>query len=170
MKPRFYLLIFLLIIPFQASLLGPVTIAGVKPDLALVIVYILGLLTGPREAALAGIAVGILQDIGSASYLGFNAFTQGLAGLIAGVLGRQVLNVASLSNVLFLALFSLAESLVIAVFMQTVYGAVPFFYLLLYRFLPQSLYTGLLGTLLLRFIHTRKLVPLLLRRGVEWEE
>jgi hypothetical protein len=56
MKPRIYFIILLLIIPVQASLLSPLSLAGIKPDLALAVLYIIGLLTSPGEAALAGSA------------------------------------------------------------------------------------------------------------------
>ena len=69
--------------------------AGIKPDLALVVLFIIGLLTGPAEAALAGMGIGLLQDIGSASLLGFSGFTRGLVGLGAGLLGTRVLDIAS---------------------------------------------------------------------------
>ena len=36
---------------FQASALGPLSLAGITPDIALITVYIIGLLTSPREAA-----------------------------------------------------------------------------------------------------------------------
>ena len=64
-------------------------------------------------------AVGLVQDIGSASLLGMCGFTPGLVGLAAGVLGRRVLDIASPMNVIFIAAFSLIEGTAIAMFMQT---------------------------------------------------
>ena len=108
MKPRIYLIILLLIIPIQASLFSPLSLAGIKPDLALAVIYIIGLLTGPGEAALAGIGIGLVQDIGSASFIGLNGFTRGLIGLFAGLFGKRVLDISSPSNFILLAAFSLA--------------------------------------------------------------
>ena len=169
MKPRVYLMILLLIIPFQASALGPLSLAGITPDIALITVYIIGLLTSPREAAFAGIAIGLLQDINSASYLGLMGFLQGLIGLFAGVLGKRVLNVASMSNITFLAAFSLIESIFLAVFIEIVYGSVPFFSMLFSSMLPRAFYTGLLGMLLLRLITKKGVIPMLTRRTLERE-
>jgi hypothetical protein len=49
MKPRIYFIILLLIIPIQASLFSHLSLAGIKPDLALALIYIIGLLTGPER-------------------------------------------------------------------------------------------------------------------------
>jgi rod shape-determining protein MreD len=169
MKPRVYVLIFLFIIPFQASLLAPASLAGITPDLALAVVYIIGLITGPREAVFAGIAVGLLQDLNSANFLGFTALTRGLVGLAAGLLGKRVLDIGSLSNIIALAVLSLGEGIVIALFMQIVYEDVPFFRLLFSRLLLQALYTGLLGTFLLRLISRRGFLEMLTRRSLQKE-
>lgn len=170
MKPRVYLMMLLLIIPLQASLFSPLSLAGIKPDLPLALIYIIGLLTGPTEASLAGMGIGLVQDIGSASLIGMNGFTRGLIGLGAGFLGRRVLDIASPSNVIFLAAFSLMEGIVISMFMQFFYGTVPFFSMFFFtRMVPQALYTGLLGTLMLRFISNRNVVTQLIRRSLQKE-
>jgi rod shape-determining protein MreD len=169
MKPAVYFILFLLILPIQASLVRPVTVAGIAPDLALAAVYIIGLLAGPREAALAGLAVGLLQDAGSASFLGLTAVSRGVAGIFAGLLGRKVLNIASMSNILFLMAVSLLEDIAIAIFLSSVYGSVPFFTMLVYRMLPQALLTGVVGALVLRFLSRGRRVEMLLRRGIERE-
>jgi rod shape-determining protein MreD len=169
MKPRVYLMMLLLIIPAQASLFSPLSLAGIKPDLPLALIYIIGLLTGPTEASLAGMGIGLVQDIGSASLVGMNGFTRGLIGLGAGFLGRRVLDIASPSNVIFLAAFSLMEGIVISMFMQIFYGSVPFFSMFFTRMVPQALYTGLLGTLMLRFISNKNVATQLMRRSLQKE-
>jgi rod shape-determining protein MreD len=169
MKPLVYLTILLLITPVQAGLLEPLSLGGIKPDLALALVYIIGLLTGPWEAALAGMAIGLVQDIGSASFLGFSGLTRGLIGLSAGLLGRRVLDITSPSNSIFLAAFSLLEGIAIALFLQMFYGSVPFFSLIAGRILPQALYTGVLGALLLRLTGSKNILSVLMRRTVQRE-
>jgi rod shape-determining protein MreD len=169
MKFYSYLAILLLIIPIQATLLSSMSIAGIKPELSLAVVYIIGLLTGPTEASLAGISIGLVQDIGSASLIGVNAFSSGLVGLGSGFLGRRVLDLASRSNIVFIAAFSLMQGLFILLFMQFYYGAVPVLSLFLTRMLPQALYTGFLGTLMLRFISRKSVSNALVRRSLQKE-
>ncbi len=169
MKPRVYITVLLLIIPFQATLLGPFSLGGIKPDLALTVLFVIGLLTSPAEATLAGIGIGLAQDIGSASLIGFSGFTRGLTGLAAGILGTRVLDIGSPAIVFFLVIFSFAEGVLIALFLQVTYGDVPFLSLLGTRFLPQALYTGVLGLMVLRVVNKRGVVAMLKRRDLQKE-
>lgn len=169
MKSFVYFTILLLIIPVQASLLAPLSIGGIKPDLALALLYIIALMTGPLEAALAGMAIGLVQDIGSASFIGFSGLTRGLIGFSAGLLGRQVLDLTSPSNSIVLAAFSLLEGIIIAFFLQMFYGSVPFFGLTAGRILPQAIYTGVLGAVLLKLIVRKDVMSVLVRRDVQKE-
>ncbi len=169
MKPYVYTLILVLIIPFQSTLLNPLSVYGIKPDLALAVLFIIGLLTGPVEAALAGMSIGLIQDIGSASLLGFSGLTRGLVGLGAGLLGSRVLDISNPVIVLFLAVFSLIEGLLISVFLQATYGAVPFVTMVTGRLIPQAIYTSLLCVLLLRFANKRNVLRLLKRRDIQKE-
>ncbi len=169
MKPYVYVFILLLIIPFQSTLLNPFSVFGMKPDLALAILFIIGLLTGPVEAALAGISIGLVQDIGSASLFGFLGFTRGLVGLGAGLLGSRVLDASNPVIVLFLAVFSIIEGALISIFLQATYGAVPFVTMLAGRLVPQAIYTSLLCFLLLRLALKRDFLRLLKRRHIQKE-
>lgn len=169
MKSAVYLLMFLLIIPFQGALFNLVSIGGVKPDLSFALLYIIGLLTGPVEASLIGMSAGLLLDVASASFFGLMGFTRGLLALSASLLGRQVLDITSPSNGIFLAAFSLVEGLCLAFFLELCYGSMPFFALLFGHLLPQALYTAVLGVILLRFVGDKKLLSLLVRHRVQKE-
>jgi rod shape-determining protein MreD len=169
MKSLVYFTVLLLIIPVQAALLEHLSLGGIKPDLALALLYIIGLLTGPREAALAGMAIGLVQDIGSASFIGFSGLTRGFIGLCAGLLGRRVLDITSPSNSIFLAVFSVLEGTITAILLQMFYGSVPFFSLMGGRILPQALYTGVLGAFLLKLLGDKRVLSALMRRTVQRE-
>jgi rod shape-determining protein MreD len=169
MRPRVYFIVFLLLIPLQASLFNPLSLGGIKPDLGLALLFIIGLIAGPAEGALAGIAMGLLQDIGSASVLGLTGITRGIIGLSAGLLGKRVLDFRSPANSIFLAVFSVLEGFFIAVFMQVFYGSVPFFRILSGRILPQAFYTALLGFALLQLLRRKDFITALQRRAVHKE-
>jgi len=169
MKPYVYFIIFVLVIPLQASLLNPVSIAGIKPDLALALIFIIGLMTGPIEAAMAGIGIGLLQDIGSASLFGFSGLTRGVVGLAAGVLGSRILDISNPLIVVFLTVFSLGEGLLISFFLQTTYGDVPFFSTIAGRLVPQAIYTSALCFMLLRLASQRNILRQLKRRDIQKE-
>ncbi len=165
MKPRVYLTILLLMIPVQATLFNPLSLGGIKPDLPLALIYIIGLLTGPTEASIAGMGIGLVQDISSAGLLGISGFSRGLIGLGAGFLGKRVLDIASPSNIIFLSAFSLMEGIIISLYLLIFYGTVPFLNIFFTGLLPQALYTGVLGTFMLRLISDKKKRAWLMRRS-----
>ncbi len=169
MKAGVYCIFFLLIISFQSSLFNPLAIVGIKPDLAFSFLYIIGLLTGPVEATLAGMGTGLLIDIGSSSFLGVTGISRGLLGLSAGLLGEKVLDITSPSNGIFITAFSLLEGVVFLFFLQIVYSDLPFLNLVIERILPQAIYTGILGIILLRLITEKKILPVLTRRAAQKE-
>jgi rod shape-determining protein MreD len=169
MKPRVYLLIFLLLIPLQASLFGPLALGGITPDLGLAVLYCVGLLTGPMEAAFAGIAIGLLQDIGSASLLGFTGLTRGIVGLFAGFLGRRVLDIRSPSNIVFLFCLTIAEALLAAVFLDLTFGSVPLVGLFFNRMVPRAVTTALAGYVVLRLVTDRRVLAWACRRELQKE-
>jgi len=169
MKPRMYLIVLLLLLPLQASLFGPLPLGSIAPDLGLAVLYCIGLLTGPVEAALAGVAIGLIQDLGSASLIGFSGLTRGVVGLFAGFLGKRVLDIQSPSNIVFLVVFCLAESLFSALFLEITYGSVPLVGLFFSRMVPRAITTSLVGYGFLRLMTGKNVLAWLLRRELQKE-
>lgn len=169
MKPRVYLIVFLLLIPLQASLFGPLSLGGATPDLGLAVLYCVGLLTGPIEGALAGMAIGLIQDLGSAGLIGFSGFTRGLVGLFTGLLGRRVLDIQSPSNIIFLFVISLADSLFSALFLEITYGSVPVAGLFFGRAVLRAATTALTGYGILRLITGKHVLAWIRRRELQKE-
>lgn len=169
MKPRVYLIILLLLVPLQASLFSPLPLGGITPDLGLAVLYCIGLMTGPVEAAFAGIAIGLIQDLGSASLIGFSGLTRGIVGLAIGLLGRRVLDIQSPSNIIFLIAFSLAEALLAAVFLDITYGTVPLAGLFFGRMIPRAFTTAIAGYVILRFVTGKQVLPWIRRRELQKE-
>ena len=165
----FYLVFFLLLVPVQASLLAPLSRFGLAPDLGMAVLYFIGLLAGPIEGALAGVAVGLLLDIASAGLIGFSGITRGIVGLAAGYMGSRILDPQSPSNMLFLAFFSLAEALVTMIYLDTTYGSFPILSLFFGRMLPRAVVTALAGYWLLRLIMRRNVLGMIRRRELQKE-
>lgn len=169
MKPRVYLIIFLLLIPVQTGLFEPFGRIGLRPDISLAVLYAIGLLTEPIEGALAGIAVGLLQDISSAGLIGFSGISRGLTGMAAGFLGSRILDIQSPSNIIFLLVFSIADSIFAVFFLETIFGSFPIALLFFQRIIPQALVTALAGYALLRFATRRKVLAWMRRRELQKE-
>lgn len=71
----------------QTTWLRHLEIAGVQPDLVLLVVVFVALLAGQVEAALLGFTIGLCQDAYSPQDLGLNALAKSLIGFAVG-LGR----------------------------------------------------------------------------------
>ena len=69
----------------QATAFNHLTVAGVKPDLLLIIIVLYGLLYGKKAGAL-GFIYGLVEDLLTGRFIGFNAVTKGLMGLLIGYL------------------------------------------------------------------------------------
>ncbi|MBT9171786.1 MAG: hypothetical protein DDT21_00159 [Syntrophomonadaceae bacterium] len=87
-------------IAVQTSVLALLVPGGVHPDILLLLVITLALFSDARRGALLGLAAGLLQDIVFAAPLGFFAFGKTLAGVLAGLLAREVHKDLLLSPVL----------------------------------------------------------------------
>ncbi len=90
MKGLLYLALVLVLVPLHTSLLPHASLWGVTPDLGLVVAAFVGLLAGELEGLLVGLAIGWVLNIYSAGELWISLVTKGGAGLLAGLLGRQV--------------------------------------------------------------------------------
>lgn len=76
------LLIFILIYFLQSNLFNWFNIAGVKPNLFIILALIVGLFVGKIYGATTGIVLGLLLDFFIGKRLGIYAIQLGLAGLL----------------------------------------------------------------------------------------
>lgn len=87
-----YILVIIVIVPFQATLGSRMDILGVKPDMGLIVVYIIGFLYGEMDGLIMGILIGLVMDSFAPNLLGINLLTKSLTGFMAGYLGKVILN------------------------------------------------------------------------------
>ena len=83
----YYLVMFFLTIlglVLQSTLLSEYTVAGVKPDLLLILVIFNCIFHGPDQGSLFGFFVGLLEDLYLGHFIGLNALTKGLTSFSAG--------------------------------------------------------------------------------------
>ena len=92
MKVLGYAWLILLLVPLQVVLVDRISIFGVRPDLPLVAVCLIGLYHGEIDALLAGIAIGFAQDLFSGGVHWGNLCLKPMFGVIAGLASRNVLN------------------------------------------------------------------------------
>ena len=132
----------------HATVAPALRIAGVTPDLPLIVVVLLALRRGPEFGALAGFAAGLLQDAAGGGLIGVQALTKALIGFAIGAVGSRLSVGQPLVQVPGLVLLTIAEGLARFALLKFFRFPAPFGEVMLYVVLPQALYNGFLATLL----------------------
>lgn len=85
------------IVPLQTTLLPYVSVGGIRPDLGLIAVVLVGLFGTEVEALLVGLALGFAQDLFSAGGPWVNMTTKAAVGFVAGVVGKNLANLTPIA-------------------------------------------------------------------------
>ncbi|NLT95618.1 MAG: rod shape-determining protein MreD [Clostridia bacterium] len=104
----------------ETTLFNELIVAGVKPDLILIIVILYALFNGPRQGAFVGLTLGFLEDLFQAKYFGLNAATKFITGLLAGFLEKRMYKDNFFVPVLVLFTGSLVHTLLYFLFSNLV--------------------------------------------------
>ncbi|MBX3326681.1 MAG: hypothetical protein KF682_12350 [Nitrospira sp.] len=112
MKTFIYGAIIVGVVPVQSVLLPHLTLWGVKPDLGLVAVCLIGLISGELDGLLVGVAIGWALSLFSAQDVITGAMLKGGLGFIAGLAGRQMVYLSPLVLVVGLLAISCLVGLV----------------------------------------------------------
>src|SRR5689334_22672671 len=108
MKFLLYAGLVLGLVLLHTTLLPHVSIWGIRPVLGLVASAMIGLIGGEWEGLAVGLAIGWVLNMYSAGDVWLSLLTKGGAGLLAGLLGRQVAQVTPILLCVGLLLLSLA--------------------------------------------------------------
>jgi rod shape-determining protein MreD len=152
MKVAAYAALVLLVIPVQIVLFDRISIAGVRPDLALVVVCLIGLYRGEVEAMLVGLALGFAQDLFSGAAHWGNLCLKPIIGLIAGLASRNLVNLTWAFALALLLTLSLFSGLVMYLLKSFTGPGGNFFLAARGIILPQACYDALVGLVLLKLI------------------
>ena len=148
----------LVLVPIQTTLLPHVAIWDIKPDLGLVLAALIGVLAGELDGLLVGLAIGWILNLYSAGDLWLSLVTTGGAGLFAGLLARQVVEITPTILAVGLFLLSLAAGLVAVLNMK--YAAmVDTWWMVQFVVVPQACFDAAVGAGLLWFVEHRIAVP-----------
>lgn len=80
-----------LALALQTTVVNAVAVAGVKPDLVLVVALCVGLLTGPGNGAVCGAAAGLLEGYAQGQYLGSLGLSRTFAAFVAGTVETHLM-------------------------------------------------------------------------------
>ena len=147
MKHVLYFSLILGLVPFQVTALNYASIAGIRPDLAVVATFLIGFLGGEVEGLLMGVLLGCIQDLFSAGTLWVNLITKGLIGILAGLLGRHLANATPVTVFAFLFVLSLLAGSTTAVWIRVEEDLTGVSQVIQGVVLPQALFDAALGTL-----------------------
>ena len=80
----------LLCVIAQAVLLGPLSVWGIRPDLFLLLLFLVSQRVSPEAATVLGFLIGLCQDGLSGGPLGLHAFSDSLLGFLAVRLSHHI--------------------------------------------------------------------------------
>ena len=132
----------------HATVAPALGIGGVTPDLPLIVVVLLALRRGPEFGRAAGFAAGLLQDAAGGGLIGVQALTKAVLGFVIGAAGSRLSVTQPLVQVPGLVILTVAEGLARFALLKMFNFSAPFSELMFYVVLPQALYNGFLGALL----------------------
>ena len=129
----------------HATLTPLVSIAGVTPDLPLIMVVLLALRRGPEFGSLSGFVTGLLKDAAGGGLIGVQAMTKAVIGFSIGAAGARLRVSQPLVQVPGLVVLTIAEGLARFALLQIFRFPAPFGELMMYVVLPQALCNGFVG-------------------------
>jgi rod shape-determining protein MreD len=95
----------------QTTLAPSVAILTVKPDLIIIVLFLMAMKTGIMPAVFIGFAIGLGQDLYTPGILGQNALAKTIAGFAAGVFNEKVMRVDPLLEIVLLLLTFLVNDI-----------------------------------------------------------
>lgn len=140
-------LLALLTLIAQVAVIPRIAIAGIRPDLTVMLVVLAGLRGGPITGTLAGFFLGLLQDLLVPETLGMNALAKAIVGWQAGKLAGQL---AIDGPPLYLGLITAAVLVhdFIYLLCLTHFDVGRFFAMFFANSIPTALYTGLFASIM----------------------
>lgn len=130
----------------QSTVVGEFAVAGVTPDLPLVITALLALARGPEVGLLTGFSLGLLQDGIGGGLLGAQALSKALAGFGLGFLHRHLRVSIGPLQILAVVAVSIGEGLLRFLLLKAVRFPGDIGEMMLYGVLPQALYNGVVAS------------------------
>ena len=129
----------------QSSVVPSWSVAGVTPDLPLILTAFVALRRGPETGCLVGFATGLLQDAAGGGLLGVQALSRALAGFAMGLLPGRLWVGHPLVQIPGLLLLTVGEGLLRFGLLQMFHFPARFSEVFLHVILPQAVYNGFVG-------------------------
>lgn len=144
----------LAIIPVQSIFLENFQVFGIKPDLALVFVFVQGWFWGIPNGLYWGMALGGLLDLFSVGTIGLGITLKVLVGATAGFFGKSFLHLSTRVYVAIFLMISLLHD-VSGSFMLHGFSSEGFQSIQIWEIIIRALYNTVLSMLVVFFVRTR---------------
>jgi len=128
----------------QTTVLDLIRVAGVKPDLILLLVTFNGFLQGSREGSFFGFTGGLLKDLLVGGNIGHNALAAAAAGYLAGFFGSRFYKDNVFIVIFVTMITSLAGQVVYYVLLIFLGIFIPPWHALIFVMLLTSVYNALM--------------------------
>jgi rod shape-determining protein MreD len=145
----------------QNSVAPLAQIAGVSPDIPLILTVLLAIRQGAERGCLVGFGLGLIQDLMGSGLVGVQALTKSLVGFLTGFFSTRFWVPQPLVQVPVLIMMTIGEGLLRYGLLKLLHFPASLGDLWLYAILPQALYNGLIGAvtvLALTWFETRRSV------------
>src|SRR5262245_10277699 len=124
----------------QTSIAAALSVAGVPPDLPMILVVFLALRYGSEAGCLAGFLTGLLLDVTGGGLVGVQALSKALAGFAMGLTSGRFWATNPLVQVPAVVVLTVLEGLLRFALLQLFHYRAPLPALLVDVILPQALY------------------------------
>lgn len=132
----------------KATLGSFIQVWGIKPDMSLVVVAIVGFSLGSRFGVAMGLVVGLLQDGMFGGQVGLQALVHATAGLVGGLAERRMSGEHHLSPFILGASAGLAAESVALLLINLMGGHIPVLRAICRVIMPESVYDGVFAVLI----------------------
>ena len=149
MKTIRNILLITLALLLQSTLVGRLDIYGVRPDLAILVLFFLVSESSPAGCILYGFFIGFLQDVYTPEYLGYNAFTMSLMAFFLGLV-KERLTVENYSVKLLITFFACIIHDAVYLSLYTKFDLSIIGSLFVRENLPGAVYTSMLAIIFIR--------------------
>jgi rod shape-determining protein MreD len=152
LKYLLYSLLVIVAVPVQIVLFDRMSIGGVHADLILVVVCLIGFQAGELEAIAVGLILGFTQDLFSGGLHWENLWLKPAIGLLAGLAGRNVMNLTLLFSLAFMLALSIFSGTVMYIVKSVHASGIDFLSAAQNIILPQAVQDAVLGVAILKII------------------
>jgi len=133
----------------QTILLPPLSLGGIRPDLFLVLLFLVSRRLSPEAATGTGFLIGLCQDALSGAPLGLHAFSDSLLGFLTARLGHDIHTEKPLALFLILAGGTVTARAIALALLAFFFGPQPLLPILVRGIAPEALYTAMVGMVVL---------------------